>query len=291
MAWLIQSFVFLLVACLGCHGPVEIESNIIYRKVEQQELKLDLYLPKSLPKKRRPAIIALHGGAWRQGNKEDMSEIAIKLANRGYVVAAVQYRFAPESVFPSQLEDVQAAVRWIREHADQYQLDEKKIGGIGASAGAHLVSLLGLVDDPSYPISSQITCVVSLAGPVDLRLSTCRNELAESPALEQVEQWLVDFIGQPYNSQNDQLWRSASPLFQVSKTSPPFFLIHGTADQVVSIKQAEALVESLSDQSVPVAYRYIPKLNHSLDVNYWVLLRFWQALKASFRFLDRHLKQ
>ena len=122
-------------------------------------------------------------------------------------------------------------------------------------------------------------------------MSTCRNELAESPALEQVEQWLVDFIGQPYNSQNDQLWRSASPLFQVSKKSPPFFLIHGTADQVVSIKQAEALVESLSDQSVPVAYRYIPKLNHSLDVNYWVLLRFWQALKASFRFLDRHLKQ
>ena len=75
MAWLIQSFVFLLVTCLGCHGPVEIESNIIYRKVEQQELKLDLYLPKSVLKKRRPAIIALHGGAWRQGNKEDMSEI------------------------------------------------------------------------------------------------------------------------------------------------------------------------------------------------------------------------
>ena len=291
MTWLRYLVITFLIGFLGCNRQIEVQTNIVYRQVSEQKLKLDLYLPKLKPKKRRPALIALHGGAWKQGDKTDMSEIATKLAKRGYVVASVQYRFAPESVFPSQLEDVQAAVRWLRKHDDRHQIDSEKIGGLGASAGAHLVSMLGLVDDSSQSTSSQINCVVSLAGPVDLRLSTCQAELADSPALEQVEQWLLDFIGQPYNSQNDPLWRSASPLFQVSEKSCPFFLIHGIADQVVSIKQSESLIQALSARSVSVECRRIPELNHSLNVNYWVLFQFWRAVNESFQFLDRHLKQ
>lgn len=76
-------------------------------------------------------------------------ELAIKLAKRGYVVASVGYRFAPDWPFPAQLEDVQAAVRWLRQHAKEYQIEPEKIGGLGASAGAHLVVLLGLVDEIS----------------------------------------------------------------------------------------------------------------------------------------------
>jgi len=275
----------------GCHREVSVQQNIVYRQVGDTQLELDLYFPPSKPKKPRPAVIVLHGGAWRHGDKGDMMEVAIKLAKRGYVVASVGYRFAPDWPFPAQLEDVQAAVRWLRQHAEEYQIEPEKIGGLGASAGAHLVALLGLVDDASKPVSSKVACVVSLAGPADLRLPTCRTELANSPELEVVEQWLFDFIGHPYNAETDQLWRAASPLFHVTTEAAPFFMIHGIVDQVVSIKQSEALLKALKANRVKVELRLIPDLGHSLDVKPKVLYRFWQAIRASFRFLDQHLKK
>ena len=285
---------FLVLYCgifsFSCHREVRVQQNIVYRQVGDTQLELDLYFPPSKPKKPRPAVIALHGGAWRHGDKGDMMEVAIKLAKRGYVVASVGYRFAPDWPFPAQLEDVQAAVRWLRQHAEEYQIEPEKIGGLGASAGAHLVALLGLVDDESKSVSSKVACVVSLAGPVDLRLPTCRTELANSPELETVEQWLLDFIGHPYNSETNQLWQAASPLFHVTIKAAPFFMIHGTIDQVVSIKQSEALLKALKANRVEVKLRPITDLGHSLDVKPKVLYRFWQAVRASFRFLDQHLK-
>ena len=80
---------------LGCHREVSVQQNIVYRQVGDTQLELDLYFPLFKPKNPRPAVIVLHGGAWRHGDKGDMMEVAIKLAKRGYVVASVGYRFAP----------------------------------------------------------------------------------------------------------------------------------------------------------------------------------------------------
>ena len=113
---------------MGCHREVSVQQNIVYRQVGDTQLELDLYFPPSKPKNPRPAVIVLHGGAWRHGDKGDMMEVAIKLAKRGYVVASVGYRFAPAWPFPAQLEDVQAAVRWLRQHAKEYQIEPEKIG-------------------------------------------------------------------------------------------------------------------------------------------------------------------
>jgi len=169
---------------IGCGRSVITKSDIVYHRVEGVELSLDLYLPRRQPTTPRPSVLVVHGGGWRQGNKVNMERVAMMLAKRGYVAVSVSHRFAPDWSFPAQLEDVQAAVRWVRRHADEYNIDATKIGGLGISSGAHLVSLLGVVDSANSKdqISSKIQCVVDLAGPADLRLPICLDQLGDSPA-------------------------------------------------------------------------------------------------------------
>ena len=277
---------------IGCGRDTVTKSDIIYQNIEGIELSLDLYFSKRRVALPQPAVLLIHGGGWRQGKKEDMERVAMMLARRGYVAVSVSYRFAPDWPFPAQLEDVQAAVRWVRRHADEYNIDTTKIGGLGVSAGAHLVSLLGVVDSTNSKdqISSKIQCVVDLAGPTDLRLPICLDQLNDSPAAEQAETWLLDLMGIPYNKSTDSQWRDASPRFHISANDPPFFIIHGAKDQLVPIPQSRDFAEALRKEGIEVDLRIIKGLEHSLDTNFIILYRFWRSVQASFRFLDKHLK-
>ena len=284
--------IMIMILWIGCGQDIVTKSDIVYQSIGDVELSLDLYFSEPQADTLQPAVLLVHGGGWRKGNKRDMEQVAMMLAKRGYVAISVNYRFAPDWPFPAQLEDVQTAVRWVRTHADEYNIDTTKIGGLGVSAGAHLVSLLGVVDSTNLKdqISSKIQCVVDLAGPTDLRLSICLDQLGNSPHSEQAETWLLDFMGIPYNKSTENQWRDASPRFHISADDPPFFIIHGAEDQLVPIPQSKDFAQALRKKGIEVDLRIIKGLEHSLDTNFIILYRFWRSVRASFRFLDKHLK-
>ena len=119
------------------------EQDIVYTKAGSAELKLDLVRPAEGDGP-FPAVVVIHGGAWRQGNKADVRPILPQFAQRGYVAISPQYRFCPKDAFPAQVHDVKAAVRWLKANAKKYKVDPERIGAIGFSAGGHLALMLGL---------------------------------------------------------------------------------------------------------------------------------------------------
>src|SRR5262249_8362095 len=123
--------------------PVDVQRDITYSKPEGIDLKLDAYIPQG--DGLFPAILVVHGGAWRSCSQLHLSPQARRFAEAGMAAFAISYRLAPSYKFPAQLEDCQAAVRWIRSHAAQYHVDPNRLGAYGYSAGGHLVALLGVM--------------------------------------------------------------------------------------------------------------------------------------------------
>lgn len=244
------------------------EANVVYGRAGGQDLKLDVYLPAGhdpAAGKRVPGIVAIHGGAWRGGDKKDMILVAAPLIGDGYVVFSVGYRlFGPgeraKNIYPAQLDDCQRAVRWVRAHADQYGVDPQRIGAIGASAGGHLVALLGTCDtrDNSDPdlakYSSRVQAVVDIFGPTDLTRDFSHLKLG----LITVQTLVDDFLG-PGGKGNA---RAASPLFQIDKNTVPFLIIHGDKDPIVPVEQSRdfhaALVKARKDST----YIELPNEGH-----------------------------
>jgi acetyl esterase/lipase len=185
---------------------------------------MDIFLPEagSAP---RPLIICVHGGGWAGGDKRAFGWMAEAFAREGFAAVSINYRFAPAFRAPTQMDDVQRAVRWLRKNAAQYELDGDRFGAIGGSAGAHLAAWLGLVetrdnsDTELARYSSRVQCVVDCYGPVDL---AGMMSSASAPIVE-------GFLGKPFKG-NEQSYRDASPSHQPMKGAPPFLIIHGTRD-------------------------------------------------------------
>ena len=212
---------------------VHAQMDIAYDE-ESAAQKLDLYLPAQDDGKLRPALVVVHGGGWRGGDKQrgQWSSIPAQYAHDGYVAISVNYRLTGEAPWPAQIEDVKAAVRWLRAHAAEYRVDAERIGAYGNSAGAHLVSLLGLVKQADglegsgpYPDKSSIVqAVCASATPTDFLNWG-------GPGI--VAQRLADsFLAGPEGELDDRA-RQASPITYARGDAPPFLLIHGTIDTTV----------------------------------------------------------
>ena len=147
--------------------------DLEYARIGDKSLKLDIYLEDSSETKKLPLIVWIHGGAWRAGSKNFTP--AIPMAKQGYVVASIQYRLSQEAIFPAQIEDCKAAIRWLRAHADEYRIDPERIGVWGSSAGGHLVALLGTSGDVkelegkhgNLDQSSRVQAVCDFFGPTN----------------------------------------------------------------------------------------------------------------------------
>ena len=161
--------------------------------------------------KTRPAILFVHGGGWSGGDKKDFRDLAIGATNAGYATFSVGYRLATEKTnkYPAQIDDVQRAVRWIRAHAARFGVDPNRIGALGASAGGHLVALLGTRDTRDNSIaeltaySSRVTCVVDMFGPTDFTL----QNVGLSPAADGI---VLNFFGKT-PQEAPAAYRDASP--------------------------------------------------------------------------------
>lgn len=220
-------------------------ADLVYRAVEGREARLDLYLPEGpAPRGGRPAVIAIHGGGWRGGSKSDVKGMALQLAEHGYVVAAIDYRLSRPGrpSWPTNFEDCREAVRWLRRHAADYQVDPRRIVALGVSAGGHLAALLGThPDDPNAETSAQVQAVVDFYGPIDLAGTATSQSLPSTP--------VALMLGENHTA-HPRRARAASPLAYVSPSAPPTLLIHGRDDELIPVEQSEALAAALDHAGV-----------------------------------------
>ena len=206
-------------------------------------LKLDIARP-AATEGVFPAVLVIHGGAWRGGDKASNRGLLEEFARHGYVAASPQYRFCPAVPFPAQVHDVKAAVRWLRTHAQELQIDPDHIGAIGFSAGGHLALMLGVTgsedglegDVGEDAPSSAVQAVVNFFGPTDLNA-------ADIPAVSRP--LVKDFIGTtPY--ENPESAAKASPVTYVSAGDAPTLTFQGTKDPLVPHTQATALADAMT---------------------------------------------
>jgi len=215
--------------------------------------KLDLYLPKGAE---NPSLmILIHGGAFREGDKGE--ENAAQWLTQGYAVASLNYRFSRDAVFPAQIEDVKAAVRWLRANAKQYGYDPDRFGARGSSAGGYLVTMLGTTGSTikfdvgeNLDFSSRVQAVADRYGPTDfLQMDAHRlsgGDIHNSPDSPESE-----LIGGNIADNRDKV-ENANPINYVTKDCPPFIIIHGDNDPLVPHHQSELLVAALEKAGVSV---------------------------------------
>ncbi len=258
-------------ARLGLNRPADVpehvrmQENISYHDISPA-CRLDLFLPEPLPAQPVPAIVFVHGGGWKSGDKATGLFRAgpLEYASRGYVCISVNYRLSGEAVWPACIEDVKCAVRWLRAHAAEYRVDPERIGAFGNSAGAHLVSMLGLVpateqlegSGPFQEHSSAVQAVCAVATPTDFL-----NWSAEAKTQRKN---VPEFLAGPPESLEERL-RRASPITYAKADAPPFLLIHGTADPIVPLSQAERMHAALQAAGAKhVSLKIYPDAQHGV---------------------------
>lgn len=231
----------------------EVVRDLAYVSSGHERHKLDLYLPAGV--QRPPLVVWVHGGAWRAGSKENARGV-VPLLEAKFAVASINYRLSQHAVFPAQLEDCKAAIRYLRANAETYGYDADRIGVWGASAGGHLVSLLGTTGQTREfdvgehtDLSSRVQAVCSWFGPSDfLQMDEqaggrgrLRHDDANSPESR--------LIGGPIR-ENPEKVRRANPITYIQPDAPPFLLMHGDQDFVVPLGQGELLHEALKEAGV-----------------------------------------
>jgi acetyl esterase/lipase len=278
MLFPIESF---LLACVfaGCDQTgaaqpapakdVTILHNLRYREGPSKQWTMDLCMPKVTDGKPRPAIVVIHGGGWLEGDKSSFASRAHGVpgniedfAALGFVAATINYRMSGEACFPAALEDCQCAVRWLRAHAREYQIDPKYIGAYGNSAGGHLAMLLGMagklgqpkVVAPNQEQSSRVQAVVSDSGPIDLIGQHQQNRLRHV---------VNQFMGGPPEGPRLESYRRASPLTQIGADTSPLLLIYGGADEQVPVESADRFVAALGRAGLKdVTYHRLAFVDH-----------------------------
>lgn len=273
--------------------PVPIEIGIVYGRAGGVDLKLDLARP-TVGRGPFPGVIDIHGGGWQSGDRRSGHGPMQLLANHGYLAVSISYRFAPAHRWPAQLEDAKAAVRYLRAHAGEYDIDPARIGVMGESSGGHLALMLGLTRPAdgfegaggSPGVSSAVQAVVSYCAVTDfphLPDVTPRTP-AEAADLAAKRQLLVDLTGTADRA--DPVWRALSPGTYVGPHTPPILLFQGAADPVVPPGQVEYLDAALTRLGRPHETVVYPGVGHvwrdaaRAETNRRLLAFFDRCLKA-----------
>jgi acetyl esterase/lipase len=242
---------------------INLARDITYARMDGQPQQLDIAWPKQAGP--HPLVVLIHGGGWSGGDKSAYHGALRLLAGQGYVAASVNYRLAaaPRNVFPAAVEDVRCAVRWLRANASDYGIDPSRVAALGHSAGGHLAAMLGTAADvpgldgacPLPEVSPEVSAVVALAGPHDIRTA--------GPLDSSQRSMVENFLGvRPEADPERALF--ASPAVHADATDPPFLLIHGTADDVVPIRQSRSMQDTLRAAGVPATLVELPGVGHSI---------------------------
>ena len=279
-------------------GDVKVERDLVYARVGERELRLDLYLPTGdarQDEKPSPVIVRIHGGGWKGGRKGNGGR-ARGVEQRGYALVDVEYRLSGEAIFPAQVQDCKAAIRWVRANSKRFGLDPDRIGVIGSSAGGHLAAFLGTTaetnefDTESHgDHSSRVQAVCDLWGPTDL-LQMDDHRIPGSMLVHNAENSPESLlVGGPIQSEPFRaLAVRANPIAYVrGQKLPPFLIVHGDRDLSVPPHQSELLHAALSANGTDTTLQLVKNGGHGLrggDVKNDDLL------KLVLTFFDKHLK-
>ena len=265
------------------------EGTIVHRDLPyvtagHERQKLDLYLPKA--QKKLPLIIWIHGGAWLTGNKTN--GVPLGYLSDDYAIASINYRLSQHAIFPAQIEDCKAVVRWLRANAQEYNLDAENFGAWGPSAGGHLVAMLGTTDDVKafdvgehLTVSSRVHAVVDYFGPTDL-LQMDDHRLPDGMVHNTPDSPESRLIG-GHIQENKEKVAKANPITYVTKDDTPFLIVHGDSDPLVPHHQSQLLEAALKKVGVPVSFYTVKGAGHGgfKDPNVPELTK---------QFFEKHLK-
>ncbi|MBS1992506.1 MAG: alpha/beta hydrolase [Cyanobacteria bacterium SZAS LIN-2] len=243
---------------------------------------LDLYLP-TKTKSPTPLIVFVHGGAWLQGSKEEAQhDLGAFFGRQGFAFASINYRLSQEAVFPAQIEDCKAAIRFLRAHAAEYNINPDKIGVWGVSAGGHLVALLGTSGGAkelegnlgNNGVDSKVQAVADWCGPSDFVSVASQAGSRTKIDFESKDGPVAKLLGGLQTEKHD-LAVAASPVTYIDKDDPPFLIVHGDIDDLVPYAQSQELEEKLNQAGVPNklitisggghAFTSEEQLNHVVD--------------------------
>lgn len=216
-------------------------ADVAYAGTDHPRQQLDLYLPAArVDGERLPVVAYVHGGAWNMGSRAmARGQVAPLVASGDYAAVAIGYRLSWQATWPAQRDDLEAALAWVRAHADAYGLDAGRVCAMGASAGGHLAAVLGTS-------SEGIACAVDFFGPTDLTQPPPPSRMAAMGGGPSSREQLLGASPERVPA----LARDASPLLHVDAGDPPFLIVHGTADPLVSISESERLAAALSSAGV-----------------------------------------
>ena len=247
--------------CSGSEAPAGLpEGTAVHRDLAyvthgHPRQKLELYGPGvDAP---APLVVYIHGGAFRAGDKAEHPPL--EYLAEGYALAAINYRLSQHALFPAQIEDCKAAVRWLRAHAKEYGLDPRRVAVGGSSAGGHLAAMVGTAHHVKafdvgehLDVSSRVQAVLDYFGPTDfLQMDAHRppggmvHDTPDSPESQ--------LVGGPIQENPDRVAR-ANPITYVTAGAPPFLIVHGDRDPLVPHHQSVLLATALEKAGVPVTF-------------------------------------
>lgn len=269
---------------------IEAKRDIPYVGTENPRQKLDLYLPKKRnDDKPLPVVVFIHGGGWKAGDKASgLRNIAPYVSSGDYAGVSVGYRLTNEAQWPAQIHDCKAAIRWVKAHAKEHNLDATKIGVWGSSAGGHLVSMLGTSGDVKelegavgkhLDQDSRVTCVVNYFGPENFLTMIRQSSTIDRTKGRDYPEALLLGGSVP---EREAVAKEASPVTHVSAGDAPFLTVHGTKDPLVPFAQGEEIHAALKQVNVPSILQQMTNGGHGFrhaDLD--------QRVK---QFLDLHLR-
>ncbi len=220
----------------ACGQGTVVIPDVTYDSRFGDATKMDIYMPDTAPDTRRPAVMLIHGGAWKWGNRDNYADASERYAAAGYVAATIEYRLVPAGTYPAAVQDCLCALSFLRAHADDYGIDPDRIAVSGYSAGAQLTALVAIApDNPAHQPDCEWgpTGAPAAAIPGDGVYDFTGND----------NSWVKDFLG----GSNDEVpdnYANASPALQIGDDEPPFLVVHGQ-DDVLSVGKAGELVDLL----------------------------------------------
>ena len=253
--------------------------NEVYKTINDKKLKADVYMPNTMTSEKFPAVLLIHGGGWLTGSKENERMMAQHLAENGYVAVDAAYRLGTEAQYPAGVLDLKDALKWMRENAEKYHINPKKIAVLGASAGGQLSTLLGVTGDSDIfktgnpDVSDKVQAIVNIDGIVSF----------VHPDAE--EGWMAGTWLGGSKDEKYEKWQEASPLEYVDKDSPPTLFINSAQPRFHAGR--DDMVKKLDKNGIYSEVHTVPDTPHS----FWLMHPWFETtLEYTVNFLNKELK-
>jgi len=261
------------------YESVNKKEDIVYKKINERELHLDAYFAKT--KKPNPAIVILHGGGWRSGNKSQMETFAVEMASKGYSCFTIEFRLSLEAPYPAAIFDVKNAIQYIKKNAKKFNVDTTKIAVLGCSSGGQMASLVGTTNGKSgfedkngnVKFSSTVNAIINIDGILAFK----HPESIEG-------KFAALWLGGSYE-EKPIVWEQAAPLNNTDRNTPPILFINSSIPRFHAGR--DDMIAILSQYGIYFEVQTIPNSPHSFwFFNPW----FDETINYSVQFLEKVFK-